>query len=72
MAEVWNARMVEMTVAAIQPGDDPRAWAGVAHQLRWANLQYDDGTTLPMPLHLATLAEEYVLAPNTRTRGTED
>ncbi|MEG3635201.1 pPIWI_RE module domain-containing protein [Micromonospora palythoicola] len=68
-AEVWNARMVEMTVAAIQPGDDPRAWVGIAHQLRWANLQYDDGTTLPMPLHLAQLAEEYVLG--TQTRGSE-
>lgn len=56
--------MVEMTVAALQPDDDPRAWAGVAHQRRWANTQYDDGTTLPMPLHLASLAEEYVLGTN--------
>ncbi|WP_086661853.1 pPIWI_RE module domain-containing protein [Lentzea kentuckyensis] len=69
-ADVWNARMVEMTVAAVQPGDDPQAWAGIAHQLRWANLQYDDGTALPMPLHLARLAEEYVLGTQTQEEET--
>ncbi len=72
-AEVWNARMVEMTVAAVQPGDRPEAWAGLAHQLRWANMQYDDATTLPMPLHLASLADEYVLGMHVaETTATDD
>ncbi|MFI1996300.1 pPIWI_RE module domain-containing protein [Actinoplanes sp. NPDC020271] len=71
-AEVWNARMIEMTVAAIQPGDDPRVWAGIAHQLRWANLQYDDGTSLPMPLHLASLAAEYVLGTQTHHESSPE
>ncbi|WP_280339722.1 pPIWI_RE module domain-containing protein [Nocardia neocaledoniensis] len=71
-AEVWNPRMVEMTVAALQPGDTPETWAGITHQLRWANIQYDDGTTLPMPLHLARLAEEYVLGTHIAEVPTAD
>jgi hypothetical protein len=71
-AEVWNARMVEMTVAAIQPSDDPRTWAGITHQLRWANTQYDAGTTLPMPLHFASLAEEYVLGTQGRQQSENE
>lgn len=60
-AEVWNSRMLEITVAGVQDGDDPRDWATIAHQLRWAHPHYDDGTILPMPLHLAQLAGHYVL-----------
>jgi hypothetical protein len=53
---VWNARPVELTVAAIDPErDDPDAWAALAHQMRWVASHHGDPLTLPQgPLHIAT------------------
>jgi hypothetical protein len=47
----WNPVLYELTVAAMQPGDDPAELATYAHSLRLAAVQYDDATALPLPLH---------------------
>ncbi len=36
-------------------------WATLTHILRQAAFTYEDATALPLPLHLAKLAEEYAL-----------
>ncbi|MGB9752773.1 pPIWI_RE module domain-containing protein [Roseiflexus castenholzii] len=62
----WNPAIVEFTVAALQPGDDPQRWAAYAHALRQALSHYDGATVLPLPLHLAKLASEYAIALDPR------
>lgn len=57
----WNPQLVELTVAAQQPGDDPVTWAAIAHALRRASDTYDGDLILPLPLHLAMLTKEYAL-----------
>lgn len=57
----WNPGLVELTVACIQPNEDPGVWAAIAHELRRLALHYDDALKLPLPLHLAKLMEDYVL-----------
>ncbi|MBH8567147.1 DUF3962 domain-containing protein [Nostoc sp. CENA67] len=57
----WNPGLVELTVACIQPNDDPILWAAVTHELRHLALHYDEPLKLPWPLHLARLMEDYVL-----------
>lgn len=57
----WNPAMYELTVACIQPGDDPVTWAALTHELRNTASHYNESTALPLPLHLAKLVEEYVL-----------
>lgn len=57
---VWNPRLLELTMVALQPNDDPALYASVVHQLRRMSLQFNDTTTLPLPLHLADKLEEYV------------
>ncbi len=65
----WNPGLVEFTVLGCHPedGDSPEALALAAHQLRQAP-DLPDALSLPLPLHLAGLAQEYVLP----TRATED
>lgn len=58
--QVWNPRVCELTVMAIQPGDEPAFYASITHELRKLSLQFDDMTTLPLPLHLADKLGEYV------------
>lgn len=69
----WNPDLVEIAVlgcrsehalqedgrTGIRP-DVPEAWAALAHQLRQAP-DYRGTLKLPLPLHLAKLATEYVL-----------
>ncbi|WP_322768755.1 pPIWI_RE module domain-containing protein [Frankia sp. Cr1] len=68
----WNPRYLELTVvgclsekALADAGrddvgpDQPAAWAALAHQLRFHD-NYEP-LSRPLPLHLAKLAEEYVL-----------
>lgn len=57
---VWNHRVCEITVAAVQPEDNPVHWAAITHELRSLSLQFNDTTMLPLPLQLASLLEEYV------------
>lgn len=59
-AVAWNPSIYEMTVAAMQPGDNPAQLATVAHELRDISIQYEDATALSLPLHLASLMQEYV------------
>lgn len=59
-ARAWNQRVVEITAAALQPGDEPLRWAFYVHHLRLACAFWDSATILPLPLHLAKKAHEYV------------
>ncbi|WP_338058316.1 RNaseH domain-containing protein [Streptomyces antioxidans] len=65
----WNPGLVELAVLGCHLGDDdsPEALALAAHQLREAP-DLPDALSLPLPLHLAGLAQEYVLP----TRAEED
>lgn len=63
----WNPSLVEIAILgchpvaeADRPGDNPEAIALAMHQLRQAP-DYLDALSLPLPLHLAGLAQEYVL-----------
>ncbi|MFC8383565.1 pPIWI_RE module domain-containing protein [Nocardia sp. NPDC057272] len=56
----WNPTLVEITIAGCHPDDNPEAFALAMHQLRQAP-DYMDALSLPLPLHLAGLAQEYVL-----------
>jgi len=58
---VWNHRALELTVAAIQPGDHPEDWAGLTHQLRWAATHYDNALSWPWPLMVAKHLAEYLM-----------
>jgi len=57
----YNPQLVEITVAALQPGDTPWVWAALVHELRRIAPHYPEATVLPLPLHLARLMGEYVL-----------
>lgn len=58
----WNPGLVELAVLGchVADGDVPEALALVVHQLRQAP-DLPDALSLPLPLHLAGLAQEYVL-----------
>lgn len=66
---VWNPALCELTVAALQPGDDPVEIADMVHSLRLASIQYDEATSLPLPLHLAKLMAEYAMLPTDEEDG---
>lgn len=55
----WNPSIVELTAACIQTNDDPRHWAMLAHRLRDYAIQTDENLSLPLPLHLLKMAQEY-------------
>jgi hypothetical protein len=65
----WNPGLLEVTVAGCQPGDDPELWAALTHRLRQSPGRAPL-LALPLPLHLARKAAEYVL-PTTRDQSTE-
>ncbi|MEV4439375.1 DUF3962 domain-containing protein [Streptomyces sp. NPDC049577] len=58
----WNPGLVELAVLGChtEDGDSPEALAVAVHQLRQAP-DVPDALSLPLPLHLAGLAQEYVL-----------
>jgi hypothetical protein len=56
----WNPSLLEIAVLATREDDDPEAFAALAHQLRIIP-DHRDALKLPAPLHLASLAGEYVL-----------
>jgi hypothetical protein len=58
----WNPALIEVTVLACHPdqGDVPEALALAVHQLRQAP-DYLDALSMPLPMHLASLAQQYVL-----------
>jgi hypothetical protein len=65
----WNPALVEIAVLGCHPeaGDKPEALALAVHQLRQAP-DYLDALSTPLPMHLASLAQAYVLP----TRAEED
>ncbi|MEU1516871.1 DUF3962 domain-containing protein [Streptomyces sp. NPDC005811] len=67
----WNPGLVELAVLGCHPGDGdaPEALALAVHQLRQAP-DLPDALSLPLPLHLAGLAQEYVL-PTVNDDGDE-
>ena len=63
-APAWNPAMYELIIAAVQKDDDILDIATTVHLLRDMSVQYDDATAMPLPLHLASLVEEYMLLLN--------
>ncbi|MEW8979882.1 MAG: RNaseH domain-containing protein [Symbiobacterium sp.] len=57
----WLPRLMEAVVLLNTPGEDPAQWAAVAHHLRIMASHHREALMLPLPLHLATCLEEYVL-----------
>ncbi|MEU5875608.1 DUF3962 domain-containing protein [Glycomyces sp. NPDC047369] len=53
-----SPELVEFAVVAIQEGDDPQEWAGLAHQLRLVP-EFRHGLAWPLPLKLAEDMTEY-------------
>ncbi|MCX2949750.1 pPIWI_RE module domain-containing protein [Lentzea sp. NEAU-D7] len=56
----WNPELLELAMAALQPGDEAERWAMFVHQQRFAD-DYTDALGLPLVLHLASLAHDYAL-----------
>ncbi|KNB53627.1 pPIWI_RE module domain-containing protein [Streptomyces caatingaensis] len=74
----WNPALVEIAVLGCHPEGDagghrdrPEAIAMAMHQLRQAP-DYPDALSLPLPLHLAGLAQAYVLPTFTEEVDEED
>ncbi|MEU6060341.1 DUF3962 domain-containing protein [Streptomyces sp. NPDC047097] len=65
----WNPAFLELVVAACQPDDDPELWAMLTHRLRDSPGRAPL-LALPLPLHLARKAAEYVL-PTTQDQPSE-
>lgn len=67
----WNPQLIELAVLGCHPddGDRAEALALAVHQLRQAP-DYADALSLPLPLHLAEQADEYVL-PLTTAENAE-
>ena len=53
--------VIELYPLQLQPGDDPKQWVNEVHALRELAVQYDQMTSLPLPLHLARQLEEYLM-----------
>ncbi|KUL47634.1 hypothetical protein ADL28_32015 [Streptomyces violaceusniger] len=66
----WNPNLVELAVLGCHPedSDSPEALALAAHQLRQP-ADFPDALILPLPLHLAGLAQEYVLPTRAEADG---
>ncbi|WP_427922833.1 pPIWI_RE module domain-containing protein [Streptomyces sp. cg40] len=56
----WNPSLLEITVACLQPGDEPEAWAAYVHHQRDCE-DYRDVLGMPLVMHLARLADQYAL-----------
>jgi hypothetical protein len=71
-----NPGIIELTVAGCNPAPeiiatsagDPELWAALVHQFRRAP-DYRDTLALPLQMHLAKLAEEYVLPHDSSDAG---
>jgi RNaseH domain of pPIWI_RE/MID domain of pPIWI_RE len=56
-----NPNPLEIVPIFLQDGDDPEEWAMYTHTLRQAYLHTDIASQLPLPLHLGSLADEYLV-----------
>lgn len=64
--QAWNARIVELIVACMQPRDEDWHIAQLVHRLRETAGHFDEPITLPLPLHLLEKAKEYALLETER------
>jgi hypothetical protein len=55
-----NPALLQITMAGLQPRDDPETWAMFLHQQRFSD-DYRDGLALPLIVHLAALTSHYAL-----------
>ncbi|MFF3734713.1 RNaseH domain-containing protein [Streptomyces sp. NPDC002476] len=74
LQDVWNPRLLEILVNCHDESDDPRSWAAIPHQQRYAAAHFADPLALPAVLHLAQGVGEqilppYLLAPIDQTDG---
>ncbi len=53
--------MIEIYPIQLQKGDNPDEWVHYTNSLRVGAIQYDEATSVPLPLHLAELLHEYIL-----------
>lgn len=53
--------VIELYPLQLQSGDDPKQWVNEVHALRKLAIQYDQMTSLPLPLHLAQQLEQYLM-----------
>ena len=53
--------MIEIYPLQLQFEDDPSVWTKYIADLCTLSIQYNQSTILPLPLHLASALEEYLL-----------
>jgi hypothetical protein len=60
----WNPTLLELVFPVLQDSDKDSStrWALLTHKLRRAAFHFADDLALPLPLHLAQKAEEYVFS----------
>ena len=52
--------MIELYPVQLQPGDQAKHWVFYSNALCHIAIQYQQSTTLPLPLHLAQRLKEYL------------
>jgi hypothetical protein len=53
--------MIEIYPIQLQNGDNPDEWVNYTNSLRVGAIQYDEATIMPIPIHLASKLQEYIL-----------
>jgi hypothetical protein len=53
--------MIEIYPIQLQNGDNPDEWVNYTNSLRVGSIQYDEATIMPIPIHLASKLQEYIL-----------
>lgn len=53
--------MIEIYPIQLQKGDDSDEWVNYTDSLRLGAIQYDEATIMPIPIHLASKLQEYIL-----------
>ena len=53
--------MIEIYPVQLQKGDDSDEWVNYTDSLRLGAIQYDEATIMPIPIHLASKLQEYIL-----------
>ena len=54
--------MIEIYPIQLQKGDNPDEWVNYTNSLRVGSIQYDEATIMPIPIHLASKLQEYILS----------
>lgn len=53
--------MIEIYPIQLQKGDNSDEWVNYTDSLRLGAIQYDEATIMPIPIHLASKLQEYIL-----------